>query len=157
MKKTIQLSQNEVFLMIDGADGIEDEVLTFLDIQSEKIVCVQPLLIGLIEEEHIPGYADLEELEIIKAYIENPNRFVQIPPIGNSRAYAWRKTFAENLPAAYRKELLPLLDGAGAFSRFNDYLGDNSELIKSWELYEIKATEDYISSLVPSDVTIELL
>lgn len=157
MKKTIQLSQNEVFLMLEGANEIEDEVLTFLDIQSKKIVCLPPLLIKLVEEEHIPGFADLEEVELVKAYLEDPERFIQIPPVDSSRAYVWRKDFAENLPAAYRKELLLLLDGTGAFSRFNDYLGDNSELTKSWELYEIKATEDYLSSLAPSDVTIELL
>ena len=55
MKKTIQLSQIEVATILDGAVEIEDEVLTFLDVQAEEIVCLQTFLIGMVEAERTPG------------------------------------------------------------------------------------------------------
>lgn len=157
MEKIIQLSLIEVATILDGADGVEDEVLTFLDIQSEEVVCLQTFLIGMVEAERTPGYADPDELELIKAYLEDPDRFVQISPLGSSQAYGWRQSFAETLPEVQSKEIHALLDGAGAFSRFNDYLADDSSLAKAWELYELKAMERYLQELVPEGVKIELV
>ena len=157
MEKTIQLSLIEVATILDGADGVEDEVLTFLDIQSEEIICLQTFLIGMVEAERTPGYADPDELELIKAYLEDPDRFVQISPIGSSQAYGWRQSFAETLPEVQSKEIHALLDGAGAFSRFNTYLNGNADLAKAWELYELKAMERYLEELVPEGVKIELV
>ena len=157
MEKIIQLSLIEVATILDGADGVEDEVLTFLDIQSEEVVCLQTFLIGMVEAERTPGYADPDELELIKAYLEDPDRFVQISPLGSSQAYGWRQSFAETLPEVQSKEVHLLLDGAGAFSRFNRYLSDDSNLAKAWELYELKAMERYLQELVPEGVKIELV
>lgn len=157
MKKTIQLSQIEVATILDGAVEIEDEVLTFLDVQAEEIVCLQTFLIGMVEAERTPGYEDPDELELVKAYIEDPDRFVQISPIGSSQAYEWRRDFAETLPAPYKKEVLELLDGAGAFSRFNTYLNGNADLTKAWELYELEAMEAYLQELAPEGVKVELV
>ena len=157
MEKTIQISQIEVAIMLDGAVEIEDEVLTFLDVQAEEIVCLQTFLIGMVEAERTPGYEDPDELELVKAYIEDPDRFVQISPIGSSQAYGWRWSFAETLPEVQSKEVHLLLDGAGAFSRFNRYISDDSNLAKAWELYECKAMEEYLQELVPEGVKIELV
>lgn len=120
------------------ADGIElhdDEINCYIDLQSgevEFITSEEMMMFENDEGERGGAGNDIERNAQIRAYLDNPNNYLQLPSKYDLNEYRIMEDFINTLAdEAQRLEMQHCIQGKGAFSRFKRGL-DQFDLRGAW-------------------------